>query len=97
MTNKQLIKRWKKLSLKFKTENTTKLMTEMFLICWGETSIDIDGKKESVVCFDPGGEQGSSGLFCQTDKNNNCIAIGWDSKNNKSIKSKIGIFVETID
>lgn len=89
MTNKQLIKTWKNYSIEFKTSKEIKKLTDLFLICWGETNME----EEKVVVFDQGGEQGSPGLFCQCDEDNNCIAFSLDSKNNKVIKSNIGKFI----
>ena len=95
MTNKQLIKKWKRLSLKFKTEKITKSLSEMFLVCWGEKEIEMgDNKKEKVVIFDTGGEQGSPVLYCNVDKDNNCWAFAWNSKTNTFVKSNIGKFVK---
>jgi hypothetical protein len=93
MTNKQLRKKWKSFSIQFKSGDT-RPMTEMFLLCWGETELDCDGKKIKVVVFDEGGMQGAPALFCQSDKDDNCVAFGWDSKKNTSVKSIVGKFVK---
>lgn len=95
MTNKSLVKNWKNLSLKFKTEGATKPLTDMFMICWGETPVELDGKKMSVVVFDCGGEAGSPALFCYSDADDTCWCVGWDSKNDKMVKANIGTFLKT--
>lgn len=94
MTNKSLIKNWKNLSLTFKTENLTKSLEEMFMVCWGETTIELEGKKMPVVVFDCGGEMGSPALFCYSDSNDTCWSVGWDSKNDKMVKANIGKFIK---
>jgi hypothetical protein len=94
MKNKDLIKNWKTLAIKFKTSGQVRNMTDMFLLCWGETDMDIDGKKEKAVVFDEGGMQGAPALFCQSDDQKNCIALGWDERKNTSVKSIIGKFVK---
>jgi len=94
MTNKQLIKKWKHLSLTFNTEKLKRPLTEMFLICWGETEVEVDGKKEKVVLFDTGGEQGSPALHCNSDKDDVCWAFGYNSKTKTYAKAKIGKFVK---
>ena len=94
MTNKQLIKKWKRLSIAFNTEKIKRPLCEIFMICWGETEVEVDGKKEQVVLFDTGGEQGSPALHCNSDKNDVCWAFGYNSKTKAYTKAKIGKFVK---
>ncbi len=53
MTNLVLIKDWKNLSIKFRTSKEVTALVEMFLVCCGETVIDVGGKEETVVIFHP--------------------------------------------
>ena len=94
MKNKTLITNWKKYSIQFKISQEIKKMDDMFMICWGEKEIDIDGTKEKLVIFDEGGEQGSPSLWCHSDKNNLCWAFAWDSNKKKAVKINIGKFVK---
>ena len=94
MTNKQLKRDWRKFSIKFKSSGEVKPMTDMFLICWGGTTMDLDGKSEKVVVFDQGGEMGSPALFCQSDKYDICWAFGWNEEKKTSIKTNIGQFIK---
>ena len=94
MTNKELIKGWKTLSIKFKTTGEIRPMTDMFLLCWGCTQMDVEGKKEETVVFDQGGTQGSQVLFCQSDKDDACWAFGWNEEKKTSIKTNIGQFIK---
>jgi hypothetical protein len=75
MTNKQLAKNWKQYDLVWTPVGDLKAgrksLKEMFMICLGET--DYKGKK--VVIFDCGGEQGSAALWCQTNKDDECLQM----------------------
>ena len=51
MTNKELITNWRNLGIKFKSSKEIKSLNELFLICVGESEIDVGGKKELVVAF----------------------------------------------
>ena len=93
MTNKELIDSWKTLSIEFNSGLTQK-MVDMFLLCWGETKMDMEGNKESVVVFDQGGEMGTPALFCQSDVDDNCWAFGWNEEKKTGVKSKIGKFIK---
>ena len=96
MTNKQLIKSWKKLAIQFKSEKILRPMIDIFLICWGEHDIDVNGEQETVVIFDEGSNPGTApALYCQSDKDNNCWAFAWNSKSNTFVKSNIGKFIKS--
>ena len=72
MTNKQLIKRWKDLSIKFNSEKIPKPMTDMFLVCCGETVLSVGGGEEKVIIFYQGyDEKGSPAVFFKSDKKDN--------------------------
>jgi len=95
MTNENLIKRWRTLSIQFKSNKTITPMMEMFLLCAGESEIDVEGKKESVISFYQGyDEKGSPVVFFTSDSKNNCWTYGYDSNKKTHVKSKIGKFIE---
>ena len=94
MTNEELIRDWKTLTIKFQSDETSITMLEMFLLCSGETIIDVNGTMESVVVFYQGyNERGSPAIFFKSDKNDNCITFGYDSVKKTHINSKIGKFI----
>ena len=97
MTNRDLIVKWRELKIKFKSEKKSTPMMEMFLVCVGETEIDVQGqdKLERVVGFYQGfDEKGSPAVLFSTDKKNTCFTYGLDTKNNKHVKANIGVFVK---
>ena len=95
MTNQQLIKRWRELRIKFKSSKEMTPMMEMFLVCVGETEIDVQGKKETVVGFYQGYDNsGSPAAFFSSDQKNNCFTYGLDTNKNTHVKSNIGKFVK---
>ena len=66
----------------------------MFLVCVGETEIDVQGKKEVVVGFYQGYDNGGSpAAFFSSDQKNNCFAYGMDTTKNTHVKSNIGKFI----
>lgn len=94
MTNRQLIKKWRELQIEFKSSKETIPILQMFLVCVGETEIDVQGKKEVVVGFYQGYDSiGSPAAFFSSDQKNNCFTYGVDTKNNTHIKSNIGKFI----
>jgi len=95
MTNRDLMTKWKELRIKFNSEKKPIPMLEMFLVCVGETEIDVQGKKEIVVGFYQGfDEKGSPTAMFSTDQKNRCFAYGLDTKKNTHVKAKIGKFVK---
>ena len=96
MTNRQLIKRWKNLSIRFNTTPLTRPLTEMFAVCWGEHEVEVNGKKEKVIVFDEGSDpkQGAPAVFCQTDKKDIFWVLAWDSKKNTYVRANVGRFVK---
>ena len=98
MTNKQLVLRWKNLSIKFKSDNSVRPLSDMFLVCLGERKCNIfeKGNNEKIVIFDEGGkcDEGAPIFFCKSDNHDNCWIYAWDSNKNAFIKSNIGKFVK---
>jgi len=95
MTNRDLMLRWRELKIKFKSEKKSTPMAEMFLVCVGETKIDVQDKIETVVGFYQGfDEKGSPAVLFSTDNKNTCFTYGLDTKKNTHIKAKIGVFVK---
>jgi len=95
MTNKYLVTHWKKLGIKLKKHRTVKKMADIFMICWGESEMDMpENKKEKVVVFDVGGAMGNPALFCTSDKEDNCWEYGYDPKKKCTVKRVIGKFVK---
>ena len=95
MTNKELIQNWKTLKIKFKSEKKSIPMLEMFLLCVGETEIDVNGEKELAVAFYQGyDEKGSPAVLFQSDSKDYCWTFGIDSKNKTHIKARIGKFMK---
>ena len=69
-------------------------MSDLFLICVGESEIDVDGKKELVVSFFQGyDEKGSPAVFFNSDSKDRCWTFGYDTKKETHIKSNIGSFI----
>ena len=95
MTNLVLIKDWKDLSIKFKSTKEITPLVEMFVICCGETIIDVGGKEENVVIFYQAfDEKGSPSVMFQSDNDNNCWAFALDTTNKTHVRSNIGRFVK---
>ena len=98
MTNKQLVLRWKNLSIKFKSDNSLHPLNDMFFVCLGERSCDVNGKgkKERLVIFDEGGncDEGAPIFFCKSDNHDNCWIYAWDSNKKIFVKSNIGKFIK---
>lgn len=95
MTNLVLIKDWKTLSIKFRTSKEVTPLVEMFLICCGETVIDVGGKDETVVIFYQAyDDKGSPSAMFTSDNDGNCWAYALDTNKHTHIKSKIGKFVK---
>jgi len=87
--------RWRELKIKFKSSKEIKNLNELFLVCVGETEIDVQGKKEIVVGFYQGfDEKGSPAILFSTDKKNTCFTYGLDTTKNTHIKANIGVFVK---
>ncbi len=92
MTNQHLIKNWQSLGIKFKSSKETSSLSDLFLICVGETEIDVGGTKERVVTFYQGyDEKGSPAVFFTSDDNDRCWTFA--HKDGTHIKSNIGSFV----
>lgn len=95
MTNNILIKEWRTLSIKFKTSKEVIPLVEMFLVCPGETKIDVGGKEETVVIFYQAfDDKGSPSAMFASDKENGCWAYALDTNKSTHIKSRIGKFVK---
>lgn len=95
MTNNQLIKHWKNLSIQFKSSKKVTPLTDMFLLCVGEGVINVDGGEDKAVVFYQGyDEQGSPAVFFKSDKKDNCFTFGLDTKKKTHIKSCIGRFIK---
>jgi hypothetical protein len=95
MTNKQLIKKWKNLSIQFKSSKKIIPLSEIFLLCPGEGVITIDGGEEKVVFFYQGyDEKGSPAAMFKSDRNDNCYAFALDSGKKTHVRSHIGKFVK---
>jgi len=95
MNNKQLIKKWKTLSIEFKSKKTKTKMIDMFLLCPGEGVINYDGGEDKVVVFYQGyDDKGSPAVFFKSDKNDNCYTFALDSKRKTHVRSHIGRFVK---
>lgn len=95
MTNKEIIKNWKTLKIKFKSEKKPVPLLEMFLVCVGETDIDVNGTKETVVGFYQGyDDKGSPAVLFTSDDRDVCWTYGKDSIKNTHVKSKIGKFIK---
>ena len=93
MNNKQLTKRWKELSIRFKQSKEEIPLNTMFMLCCGETEIKVDNKPEVVVIFYQGADHGSPAVFFKSDKNGTCFAFAYNSEKDTHIKSSIGKFV----
>ena len=94
MNNNQLIKKWKDLSIRFKSSKEEIPLITMFMLCCGETEIKIGKEKEKVVIFYQGAGQGSPACFFQSDKKDTCWTFAYDSEKDTHIKSCIGKFVK---
>ena len=95
MTNKHLIRNWQSIGIRFKTLKEISSLSDLFLVCVGESEMDVDGKKETVVGFYQGyDEKGSPALFFKSDKKNTCFTFGWDSNKKTYVKANIGEFVK---
>ncbi len=95
MTNLELIRKWKELKIKFKSSKESKSMLSMFIVCVGETEIDVEGKKERVIGFYQGfDEKGSPAALFSSDDRNRCWTYALDSTKNTHIKSNIGKFIK---
>ena len=93
MTNRDIMTKWKELKIKFNSEKKPIPMLEMFLVCVGETEIDVQGKKEIVVGFYQGfAEEGSPTALFSTDQKNRCFTYGLSG--NTHVKAKIGKFIK---
>jgi hypothetical protein len=92
MTNKELITNWRNLGIKFKSSKEIKSLNELFLICVGESEIDVGGKKELVVAFFQGyDDKGSPAVFFTSDDKDRCWTFA--HKDGTHLKSNIGSFV----
>lgn len=93
MKNKHLIKNWRSIAIKFKSSGEVTPLSELFLLCVGESEIDVGGTKETVVAFFQGyDEKGSPAVFFTSDKQNRCWTFA--HKDDTHIKSNIGSFVK---
>ena len=92
MTNQHLLKNWHSIGIKFKLSKEISSLAEMFLVCVGETEIDVSGVKERVVTFYQGYyEKGSPAVFFTSDDDNRCWTYAHDSGTH--IKRCIGNFI----
>lgn len=93
MTNKHLIKNWRSLAIKFKASKEVIPLTELFLLCVGESEISVGNDKELVVAFYQGySESGSPAVFFTSDNRKRCWTFA--HKDGNHIKSNVGSFVE---
>ena len=94
MTNKHLIRNWRSIGIQFKSTKEISTLSDLFLVCVGESEIDVGGTKELVVGFFQGyDEKGSPAVFFQSDTRDRCWTFGYDTKNETHIKSNIGTFI----
>jgi len=95
MNNQQLIKKWKDLSIEFKSSKKVIPMTDMFLLCPGEVVVNVGGGEEKAVVFYQGyDEKGSPATFFRSDKKDNCFTYGLDTTKKTHVKAHIGKFVK---
>ncbi len=95
MNNLQLIKRWKESAIKFKTSKEVIPLIEMFLVCCGETVINVGGKEETVVIFYQAyDDKGSPSAMFTSDGDDNCWAYALNTEQKTHVKSKIGKFIK---
>ena len=92
MTNKHLIKNWRSIGIKFKSSKEISSLSDLFLVCVGETELDVSGKKELVVTFYQGyDDKGSPAVFFSSDDKDRCWTFA--HKDDTHIKSNIGSFI----
>jgi hypothetical protein len=95
MTNQEIEKKWKTLTIRFTNSGEVQSMNEMFLICPGEMNIDVGGKQETVVVFYQGYDtKGSPAIFLSSDDSNNVYAYAFHCEKKIYIKALIGKFVK---
>jgi|SRR5579862_7034662 len=95
MTNIHLIRNWRNIGIKFRKSKQTSSLSDLFLVCVGETEIDVDGKKERVVSFFAAYDtNGSPAVFFTSDNDNKCWTYAHN--NGTHVKSHIGEFVTEI-
>ena len=95
MTNKYIVKNWKKLGIQFKSNKKIIPLTDMFLICPGEGMINIDGGEEPVVFFYQGyDEKGSPAAMFKSNKKDDCYTFAMNSKKQTHVRCFIGKFVK---
>lgn len=94
MKNRHLIKNWRSLAIEFKSSKEIQPLAETFLICVGESQIDVDGTAEKVVGFFQGyDEKGSPAVFFQSDNKDRCWTFAYNSQEETHIRCNIGRFV----
>ena len=92
MTNKHLIRNWRSIGIRFKTSKEVSSLSDLFLVCVGESEIDVGGKKELVVAFFQGyDDKGSPAVFFTSDDKDRCWTFA--HLNGTHIKSNIGSFI----
>jgi hypothetical protein len=95
MTNKHLIKNWRKIAIRFKSSQEVTSLSELFLVCVGESEIDVEGKNELVVAFFQGyDEKGSPAVFFNSDDKDRCWTFA--HKDGTHVKANIGSFVNSM-
>jgi hypothetical protein len=93
MTNQHLIRNWRSIGIKFKSSKEFTSLSDLFLVCVGETEIDVNGTKERVVTFfEAYDDKGSPAVFFTSDDKDRC----WTFAHNDGthIKSNIGSFIK---
>ena len=94
MTNKHLIRNWRSIGIQFKSTKEVSSLSDLFLVCVGESEIDVGGTKEIVVAFFQGyDEKGSPAVFFKSDDRNRCWAFGYDTTKESHVRSNIGMFI----
>ena len=93
MTNKHLIRNWRSIGIRVKTLKEVSSLSDLFLVCVGETELDVSGHKELVVTFYQGYDvQGSPAIFFTSDDEDRCWTYAHD--HGTHIKRCIGLFVK---
>ena len=92
MTNQHLIRNWHSIGIRFKTSKEVSSLSDLFLICVGESEIDVGGKKELVVVFYQGyDDKGRPAVFFTSDDKDRCWTF--THKDGTHIRSNIGSFI----
>lgn len=92
MTNIHLIRNWRSIGIRFKTSKEVSSLSDLFLVCVGESEIDVGGTKERVVAFFSAyDDKGSPAAFFSSDDKDRCWVYAHNDGTH--IKSNIGSFI----